>query len=134
VATDVLYYNELLTVIPQEDEAGYIRRLLDGVTAGWNLAEQDVPKARVRLRLQGYSYNRSQLAETAGAYLAARGLRHEPLDLSGVKNAQQDMMRAAMAEGVRERLAGLQLAAQADEVSRDEVLLAALGYIYGGKA
>lgn len=132
VKTDMLYFNERLLVVPVEDEDAALRRALDAMAAGWGLAPQESAQVRLRLSLEGYAFDRDLLLRTANAWLNERGYASESVNGDELKIARQDPNRTAIAEGVRRRLAELPFRDE-EGVSRDDVMQAALEYIYGGK-
>jgi DNA repair exonuclease SbcCD nuclease subunit len=132
VETDVIYLQELITVLPMQDEETYIKQLLTKKITAWNLDENQKMKARVRIKTQGYSTNREKISktikETMDQYQYTLG---EPPDLSKLM-LSADVMRADIASAVQARILELGLVEDPDEPTKDEYILSAMNQIYKG--
>ena len=132
VETDVIYFQESLGVIPVPDEVAAIKDALAGRIAAWKLDDSQKEKVLLRVILQGYAASREGLQSAVMEVIEQHHLRlQEPPDLSKVK-ISNDVLRADIASAVQQRILELELPQGPDEVSRDELALAALNHIYKG--
>lgn len=130
--TDVIYFQELLTFIPLDDEVEYIKRMLNLKMTLWSLNEKQKKKAVIRIAVQGYSSDRNKISKAIIDEIRVQGYKmYEPPDLSRVK-ISNDVMRADIAEAVQEKILELNLPQELDEPTNDEYILSALSQVYGG--
>ncbi len=61
ILTDILYYNENLIMLPVEDEFGYIEQQIQKMIKGWSLSDDELTKARLRLKINGYTSDLKKL-------------------------------------------------------------------------
>lgn len=132
VETDVIYLQELITVLPMIDEESYMKQLLTKKMAAWNLDEKQKKKARIRINTQGYSTNRDKISRTIKGMIDQYHLTlGEPPDMSKLK-LSTDVMRADLASAVQTRILELGLVEDPDEPTNDEYILSAMNQIYKG--
>jgi exonuclease SbcD len=132
VITDVIYLQESLIVLPMDDEADYVRKILSQRVTTWDLDEEQREKIRLRLNLQGYSTNRERLLETVITFLDQNGIvMNETPELSQVK-LSSDVTRAEIATQVQKKIIELALPMGEDEPNTDEYVLSAMSQIYKG--
>jgi DNA repair exonuclease SbcCD nuclease subunit len=132
VETDVIYLQELITVLPMIDEESYINQLLTKKLAAWNLDEKQKKKTYIRIITQGYSTNRDKISKTIKNMIDQNHLTlGEPPDMSKLK-LSTDVMRADIASAVQTRILELGLVEDPDEPTNDEYILSAMNQIYKG--
>lgn len=132
VETDVIYLQELLTVLPMQDEETYIKQQLAKKIIDWNLDQDQKKKARIRIKTQGYSTNREKISKTIKEIIEQHQFTlGESPDLSKLK-LSTDVMRADIASAVQTRILELGLVADPDEPTNDEYILSAMNQIYKG--
>ncbi|GAH52714.1 unnamed protein product, partial [marine sediment metagenome] len=61
VDTDYIFFNEILVALPTLSEFDYIKNKIKEMIKKWEISESDVPKVRVRLKVKGYTSNKSKL-------------------------------------------------------------------------
>jgi exonuclease SbcD len=133
VETDFIYFNEQITVLPLEDEEGYIKNLLESRIKAWNITADIRSKVRLRVRVRGYSRDRSLLVQVIRDQLKDfQFTDSDQPDISGVK-LSADLTQGNIAVLVKQRIDEMELYPKTDEPDKDEILLAALNTIYGGK-
>jgi DNA repair protein SbcD/Mre11 len=133
VDSPLIYFDEALTILPLEDEAGYVRRKVIDIIRGWGIDPKDNSKIRLRFKANGFSADREQLLRTLEECFS--GLTFYSgvgPDISAV-SISVDPDRDVLAEAVRQQIAAQTWPTGQDEPTRDEILLAALEIIYGGK-
>ncbi len=133
VDTDVLFYDETLTILPLEDETAYLRQKAQAVIQGWGLASADYGKVRLRLKVNGFSTDRETLLRVVNeCFHDFSFYNNERPDISTVSSSN-DPDRSQVAEMVRDRIKTQTLLTGRDDPVPDEIILAALETIYGGK-
>lgn len=133
IETDFLFFDEQITVLPLDDEESYIRNLLTLKVRDWNIPQDHVKKVRIRMRVRGYSKDRQRLAWVIRDFLKDYQFADmDQPDLSQVK-ASADMTQQTIAKLVKQKIDELDFNPKPGESDRDDILLAALNYIYGGK-
>jgi len=131
VDTDVIYFDEMLVMLPADDETAFVHDWAQRVINSWALSEQERKKVRVRMKVRGYCTDKRTLErELKKAFTGFNFYNDEGPDLSGV-SISEDVERRYIAERVRASMEKLQWPGGADEPDEQQVLLAALAVIYG---
>ena len=132
IETDVIYFQERLTVLPLDDEIGYIRTKLAQSLSGWEVEEKHREILKVRISVQGYSSNREAITKTIADYFNQERIHLiESPDVSKLK-ISTDVTRADIVSAVQDRLASLGLLDGIDEPGIDDYILSAMNQVYGG--
>lgn len=132
IETDVIYFKISLTVFPSDNEHEFIKGKLVQQIADWHLSEEQKSKAKLRVKVNGYSTNREEVLKTITDFLSQEKISLEDLvDLSELK-LSNDIMRAEIASAVQDRILALDLIDDPDEPTRDDYLLSAMYQIYKG--
>lgn len=132
VNTDVIYFQERLTVLPVENEVDFIKNKLSARISGWRVEERHKKLLKVRISAHGYSANREVVGKTIIDYLQQENINLiEPPDLSKLK-ISTDLTRADIILAVQERLASLELPDGHDDPVLDDYILSAMNQVYGG--
>jgi DNA repair protein SbcD/Mre11 len=63
IDTDVLFFQETLTALPGPDEFVYIKESAQNLIAGWGLGPQETDKAKIRIKVNGYTSDKKMLSE-----------------------------------------------------------------------
>lgn len=134
VDSPLLYFNETVVMLPVEDEPGYLKAELQRRIQSWELPKGWEDRARVRLRIVGYSGDRAAVEATARQMLADFAFYDAGPDLDGLNHAA-DLDRIHIARQVRQWIDELAWAdrpdAGASEPSAEEIALEALRVIWG---
>ena len=131
VDTDVVYFDELLVVLPAEDERIYLEHAIKSRIEDWGIMRQDREKVRVRVRICGYSSDRKTLLKTIKtAFQGYSFYKDEEPDISMVSIAD-DPERTYIADKVRANLEELDWPMGLDEPDKEQIILAVLDVIYG---
>lgn len=132
IEAPVLYFDESFVIVPAADEAAFIRRQIEERIASWQLQPRDEARARVRVRVGGYSADKRTLATVVrDAFDGYQFYEEGEPDLSHVF-VSDDLELATIAGQVREKIEALDWPQQGDEPTRDEIMLEALHVIYRG--
>lgn len=133
VNTQVLFFNEALTIFPMEDEAAYIQNKIAGLLNHWALQPDQRDKVQLRMKLSGFSSDREALLRTVQESLAGMSYyKNEGPDISAVSSSA-DPNRDALAKMVVQRIKDQAWPDGPDEPGCDEIILSALQIIYGGR-
>jgi hypothetical protein len=132
IKTDVIFFQELLTVLPMKNEIQLIKNVLAKKISEWELTPEQKKVVRARIQVQGYSSNREMLSQAITDYMAQEGVHlFEPVDLSKVR-LSDDIMRGEIVSSVQKQLEALGLTDSPDEPTLDDYMLAAMHQVYGG--
>lgn len=133
VMSEVVFFDETLTVIPLEDESAGLRRKADEIIRRWGLDTCDHGRVRLRLRVNGYSIDHEALLRTVKECFAGFAFYKggEP-DISSL-NSSTDPDRSLLAETVGQAIVAHSWPTGSDDPQADEILQAALNIIYGEK-
>ena len=130
INTQVLFFNETLTVFPMEDELTYIQGKIAAVINHWALQPDQQDKVRIRITLKGFSSNREVLLRTVQQGFAGMAFHNnEGPDISAVSSSA-DTERETLARMVVQRIRDREWPDGPDEPGCDEIILSALNIIY----
>ena len=133
VDSEVIYFDETFVVVPLEDEKGYLEKQIRDRIAAWDLAEKDRTKVRVRVRVRGYCTDRRVLGEvTQRTFRGFAFYEDAEPDLSELR-VSDDLDLQTISGNVLARIESLEWGGGGDEPSKEDVVLAALQTIYGGR-
>ena len=131
VATDFIYFNESFVVLPVDNELEFVATQIEQRIRSWALASEERARARIQIKLSGYSADKRALMDTLHAgFDGLRFYRDGEPDLSGVFVAD-DSGLAEIAKRVAAAVDSFPLPEQKNQPEREEILLAALKTIYG---
>ena len=131
VDTDILYFQASLMALPVEDEQEYLRSQMDVHLKAWNVTEAEKSRARVRVKVQGYTADKKRVMETVKTgFQGFTFYQDAGPNLDGV-SLSEDMERAEIAGRVWKTIEGLRWPGDEQEPSKDQILLEALHVIYG---
>jgi exonuclease SbcD len=129
VSTDYLYYVENMLALPTSNEFEDIKRKVTGFVEGWGLNSREIPKARVRLKVKGYTSDKKMLAEVIKESLAGyKFYNDEGPDLFEV-SIFNDPERISIVERVKEKVELLGRDYGYPQEKMDLILEQALGII-----
>jgi DNA repair exonuclease SbcCD nuclease subunit len=133
VNTQVLFFNETLTVFPMDDESAYVQAKIADLLSRWALQPDQCDKVQLRITLNGFSSDREALLRVVqDSFPGMAFYKNEAPDLSAVSSST-DPNRDALARMVVQRIRDQAWPEGPDEPSRDEMILSALKIIYGGR-
>jgi exonuclease SbcD len=132
VDSDVIFFDETLTILPLDDEQTYLHSQVEVMKAGWGLAPDEFDKVKLRLNVRGYSTDRAALLSSIKESLT--GITCYPdgePDISEV-SISFDPDRSILAKTIRERISSQTWPNGRDDPRPEEILQAALEIVYGG--
>ena len=126
-----LYFNESFVILPVEDESDYLRAQIESRIGKWRLTDVERSRARIRIKVHGYTSDRRALMETLK--VCFKGFTYykdgEP-DIDEVSVAN-DPERAEIAQRVMKGIQDLEWPEREEEPGKEKILLEALHVIYG---
>jgi len=129
VDSPFIYFDEVLTVLPVEDERNYLVQKAKERFKAWNISKDEFPKVRLRVRVNGYSADKSRLTEMVKEIFKDFHQVADP-DLQRV-SVSNDMERTAIALNIVKRIARLNWINEANEPSSEKIFEHAMRIIYG---
>jgi len=63
IDTDYIFFNETLISLPTTNEFEYMERKIEEIIRKWNINKNEVLKARIRLKIKGYTSDKNKLLE-----------------------------------------------------------------------
>lgn len=127
---DVIYHIANLLILPVEDEAAYLHKIIAAEKAKWKVGKEDIARIRIRVKVQGYSQNKGTLnkilSEEFKDYLF---YKDEEPDISEV-TVTVDQNRIKIAEKVKEKIENLDLNLSPDQPERDLILMKSLQLVF----
>jgi DNA repair exonuclease SbcCD nuclease subunit len=129
VNTDYLFFIENLLALPTPNEFEDIKNKIEGFVEGWDLSKEEILKARVRLKVKGYTSDKKKLETTImGAAADFKFYNDEGPDLSEV-SIFNDLERVSIVERVKSKVESLGEDYGYPQQRRDLILEQALGII-----
>jgi len=129
VNTDYLFFIENLLALPTPNEFEDIKNKIEGFVEGWDLSKEEILKARVRLKVKGYTSDKKKLEATIiGAVADFKFYNDEGPDLSEV-SILNDLERVSIVERVKSKVESLGEDYGYPQQRRDLILEQALGII-----
>ncbi len=132
VHTDVIYHMASLLILPVEDEAVYLRKMISAEKDKWKISNDDTVRTRIRVKVRGYTQDKSALNELLlEEFKGFSFYKDESPDLSEVA-VTVDQNRIMIAEKVKEKIENLELNPSSDEPDRDLILMKSLQLVFEG--
>lgn len=131
VESGPLYFQETVLILPVEDETNFIKEQIESKIKSWNLKTGDQKRARIRIKVKGYSANKRKLAEILQTGFKDWHFYKETTpDLSEVYDAGESD-NTEIARRLKSAIASLPYQPGPDDPDPESVLLHALHTIYG---
>src|SRR5690606_40833808 len=116
---------------PVQDEIAYLRQQIAARKRAWALQPDEYQKARIRIRVRGYSANRHAISELLKReFQEFTFYKGQGPDISEVSTST-DIEKDYLAQAALASLEELEWHFGNEEPDRDEAILAALHLIYG---
>jgi exonuclease SbcD len=132
VHSDVIYYIASLLILPVEDEATYLRKMISLEKDKWKVSKEDANRARIRVKVQGYTKDKSALHDLLlDEFKEFSFYKDEAPDLDLVA-VTVDQTRIKIAEKVKEKIENLEINPSPDEPDRDLILMKSLQLVFEG--
>lgn len=122
VSTDYLFFIENLLALPTADEFEDMKNKIRAIVDGWGLSSEEAPKARIRLKVRGYTTDKKMLENAISQPLEGfKFYNHEGPELSGV-SILNDPERVSVVERVKSRVESVAEDYGYTQEKRDSVL------------
>lgn len=129
VDTEYIFFNETLIALPTFNEFDYTRNKIKEIVKGFNLSKDEISKARIRLKVKGYTSDKKKLETAIKESLADFSFYdNEGPDLSEV-SLFNDPERINIVERVKEKIDLLDKNSGYTQVKKDKILEQALSVI-----
>lgn len=133
VDTDIIYFSEIISILPLKDEETYLRNRIKEIIKSWDLNEEQKTRVKLRVKVRGYTSDIRKLNEIASEeFKDFKFYNGENIDLSEVFLSENYELEE-IARKTAERINELELPSGAYQPTNDEILFHALKIIYGGK-
>jgi DNA repair protein SbcD/Mre11 len=130
VHTDVIYHMASLLVLPVEDEATYMRKMISVEKDKWKISKDNIARARIRVKVKGYTQDKSALNNLLlDEFKGFLFYKDEGPDLSEVAMTI-DQNRIKIAEKVKEKVENMELNPSLDEPDRDLIFMKSLQLVF----
>ncbi|MEI7616379.1 MAG: metallophosphoesterase, partial [Actinomycetota bacterium] len=104
VESDYIFFSETLIALPMTGEFDYIKKKTGNFKKEWDLSMEEIPRARIRLKVKGYTSDRKRLETVLQESLADFTFyNNEGPDLSSV-SVFNDPERINIVERVKEKI------------------------------
>lgn len=130
VNSPYVYFDETVVMLPVEDEEVYLESELNRRIEKWDLPAGWGKRARVRLKVMGYSADRAQVNKLLKNALSSFELLDGSPDVSGL-NTADDPDRVAIVRQVSDWVNELEWSEEPLEPAKSDIIREALGVIYG---
>ena len=131
INSDVIFYDETLTVFPMEDESIYIREKAKTIIQRWKLEPAEYGRVRLRLKINGYSTDKTKALNTIKDCFEPFSFYKNEEPNNTELNISNDPDRVVLTEMVSKLIQSQVIPNGADDPITEEILLAALETIYG---
>ncbi len=129
VDTDYIYLNQQLIVMPAANEFEDIRNRLQNLISEWNLSREETRRARIRLKLKGYTSDKKRLINILKESLKDYSFYNdEEPDLSEVL-LFDDLERTGIVERVKAKIETLPESSGYTQEKKELIMEHALGII-----
>jgi DNA repair protein SbcD/Mre11 len=129
VETDYIFFNEDLIVLPTSNEFDYVRSKISCFIVKWNLSKTEIPGARIRLKVKGYTSDKKKLeAVLKESFSGFTFYNNQGPDLGEV-SLFNELERISIVERVKERIDLLEETNGYTQAKKDLILEQALGII-----
>jgi len=130
VNSDVLYFNASVMVMPTKDEQDLLQRQIKSCKQDWNISDNDIRRAKIRVGAIGYTNDRESIIKTI-----EKGFEEfeflDPPDISKV-NIANDVERNFIIEQFQENLAKTEYPiGEVGQPDNEQITLKAMELVYG---
>lgn len=130
VKTDIIYQTCRMTMLPVDNEAAFIKKLIQEFKDSWEIKAEELDKTKIRVQVQGYTMNKSELNRIIlDEFKDFSFYKDESPDLEMVSTVQ-DQNRIKIAQMVKEKIDSFVINPAPDEPDKDQVLLRSLSLIF----
>jgi len=129
IDTDYIFFNETLIALPTTSEFEYMEEKTQKMIKSWNLTKNEIPKARIRLKIRGYTSDRNKISEVIKKALKDYSFYdNEQPDLTGL-SVFNDPERITIIENLKDEIEKLKW--DDDITSKEDIMEKALKIALG---
>lgn len=130
VHTDVIFHIANLLIMPVEDEAAYIHKIVSVEKDKWKVNHDDIFRTKIRVKAQGYTKDKSVLnALLMDEFNGFSFYKDEAPDIGQV-SMTVDLNKIKIAEQVKEKIEHMELNPSSDEPDKEQILIESLKLIF----
>ena len=134
VDTKVIYFSGEILVLPVEDENTYVKEKINEMIKGWNIKQEEKDKVRLRIKVKGYSTNKSDLKEVVTQqYEDYQFYKEEEVDVFEVNDASDNYELEEIVKKTAGKIKKITGKGKFHQLTHDDILFHALKLIYGEK-
>jgi DNA repair exonuclease SbcCD nuclease subunit len=131
VNTDILYFDEKLVVYPMEKEKKYWQQLADEIKAKWDLSSKEKKNTVIRINISGFASNKRKLKEFfEQKFNQFQAWKDNKIDVSQVGSSTENYELLNISQQVNKRIKQLDLKADDQQPSKEEIIAQAVKTIY----
>jgi DNA repair exonuclease SbcCD nuclease subunit len=132
VQTDLIFFNEIFLIIPDENEIKRLRNDAEQKIAAWSLNGEDIKRARIRIKATGYTADREEIMVCLKEVFAAYSfVKDEEPDIASLRVAM-DSRRNAIARRAIQLIDEMDWKFGGNEPEKEKVIETVLSVVYGG--
>lgn len=125
IETDYLFLNETIVMLPVKDETAFLKRQVETLQKGWNLAPEDISRVRLRLKVRGYTTDKQNLKRTLLRQLEEFTFYDSGPELDEL-SVPDDPERLDLVSRVASYIEKMDWQPKADQPNKDDILVKAL--------
>ena len=129
VNTDYIFFNEDIVVYPTSDEFEDIENKIKKMIDGWDLGKEEIEKARIRLRVRGYTSDKNRLYNLLKESLRDFSFYNGEEPDIGEVSLFNDPERASIVERVERKIDQAQKEGNLPDLKKEMILEKALAII-----
>lgn len=130
VHTEVIFHIANLLIMPVEDEAAYIHKIVSIEKEKWKVSHDDIVRTKIRVKVQGYTKDKSALnALLMDEFNGFSFYKDEAPDIGQV-SMTVDPNKIKIAEQVKEKIEHMELNPSSDEPDKEQILMESLKLIF----
>jgi len=131
--SEVIYFNEQLVVYPMENEREFLEKQIKKIKNKWKLNNREIEKARIRIKVKGYSQDKRKLKEIFDSGFSDFSFwNDEGVDVSMVSDSQNPEL-AEISKRVIEKVENEYIEEIETQPSKNDIIFKALQAIYRTK-
>lgn len=131
IKSNIIYFDEVFTVIPRDEEEKYVEELVESIIVKWDLESDDINRVVLRLKVRGFINNKSELKGALDRKLSdITYYNDEEIDLTEV-SVPTDLERIDIVNQVMDHIDNLEWEDSLLDPSKEDIKVSALKTIFG---
>jgi len=131
VETSVIFIDEVITILPSNDEISFVNRKIDNLFTNWDIEKKDYKKIIARIKVNGYSSNLQKIrSEIEKRFKGIKLYKNQKIDYSELK-ISNDVEKNFVIGKVEDYLSNKPEYVNVNNSLKNEIINQALEIIYG---